>query len=102
MSPMAGTPERCAHFEILADVSINRARDLRWRVREALERGDRHVVIDCEAWKDLDVRMLSSLIRCASACRERGASLEVTNLRSQIKDELSALQLGHRLHAVAD
>lgn len=102
MSPMASAAERHAHFEISTDASTNRGRDLRWRVREALERGDTHVVIDCVAWNDLDVRVLSSLIRCASACRESGASLEVTNIPSHIEDELNALQLGHRLRVGVD
>jgi anti-anti-sigma regulatory factor len=102
MLGLANGAESSSHFAVSTDVSTNRGRDLRWRVHEALERGDKHVVIDCVAWDDLDVRVISSLIQCASACRERGAALEVTNIKSQIKDELIALQLGHRLEVVAD
>ena len=53
------------------------AKDLRSQVRQALEDGDRHLVVDCEGWNRFDLSMLSSLIQCAAACREHGASFEV-------------------------
>lgn len=102
MLPAARVGEGRARLEISTDMSSHRGRDLRSSVHQALQRGDKHLVVDCVAWNDLDLRVLSSLIRCASACREQGASFEVTNIPSHIKDEVCALQLGDRLGMTAD
>lgn len=102
MLPAARLGEGRARLEISTDVSTHRGRALRSSVQQALERGDRHLVVDCVAWNDLDLRVLSSLIRCASECREQGASFEVTNIPNHIKEEVNALQLGERLGMIDD
>lgn len=102
MLPAARVGGGRARLEISTDISTHRGRDLQSSVHQALQRGDKHLVVDCVALDDLDLRVLSSLIRCASACREQGASFEVANMRSHIKDEVYALHLGDRLAMIAD
>lgn len=86
-----------AHFEISRQSTTRHARDLRSGVRQALQQGDRHFVVDCGAWNQLDLSMLSSLIQCATACREHGASFEVANMSTELRADVLALQLGERL-----
>jgi len=87
-----------AHFEILREKNTaHQARDLRARVRHALQRGERHVVVDCTAWNQLDLSMLSALIQCASTCREHGASFEIANISNELRADVRALQLNERL-----
>ena len=89
-----------AHFEIQRQNTSYHARDLRTRVDQALLRGERHVVVDCKAWKQLDLRMLSALIQCASTCREHGASFEIANISNELRADVRALQLNERLGLV--
>lgn len=86
-----------ARFAIPPTHKPHHAKDLRSRVHQALEQGDRHLVVDCGSWNRLDFNMLSSLIQCASACREQGASFEVANMSSEVRADVLALQLGGRL-----
>lgn len=86
-----------ARFAIPEKHSSHHARDLRARVLNALEQGDRHLVVDCEALNKLDLNTLSMLIQCASACREHGASFEIANMSNEVRAEVLALQLGSRL-----
>jgi anti-anti-sigma regulatory factor len=72
-------------------------RDLRTQVRQALHEGDRHLVVDCEGWNQFDLNVLSSLIQCASACREHGASFEIENMSNDIRENVRDLQLAGRL-----
>jgi anti-anti-sigma regulatory factor len=76
------------------------AKELRSRVTQALDDGERRLVVDCQAWDELDVPTLSSLVQCASACRAIGASFEVTNLSTQIRADVRSLQLENRLGLV--
>jgi len=84
-------------FAIPQRHSSHHARDLRSNVHQALQLGDRHLIVDCEAWDRLDLGMLSSLIQCASACREHGASFEVANMSNEMRASVRDLQLGSRL-----
>jgi anti-anti-sigma regulatory factor len=84
-------------FEIPSRLSHRHAKELRSAVRSALEQGERHFVVDCHAWDALDLPMLSSLIQCAQACRERGATLEVTSLSPVLQADVRALHLSERL-----
>ena len=84
-------------FEIPNRISNWHAKELRSRVRSALEHGDRHLVVDCHAWDTLDLNMLSSLIQCAQACREQGATFEVASLSPVLKADVRALNLHERL-----
>lgn len=88
-------------FEIPKTRASQYGRDLRSDVRHALQHGDRHMVVDCEAWNELDLNTLSSLIQCASACREQGAQFEVTNMSTNIRAAVRALHLNERL-GIAD
>jgi anti-anti-sigma regulatory factor len=72
-------------------------RQLRSRVIEALEEGGRHVIIDCDEWRALDVVMLSALVHSASACRARGATFELQNLSREMRSHIEALRLQERL-----
>jgi anti-anti-sigma regulatory factor len=74
-----------------------RGRDLRSRVHQALQRGEQHVVVDCKEWGALDFSTLSSLIQCASLCRQEGAAFEVTNLSNTLRANIRALRLNERL-----
>jgi anti-anti-sigma regulatory factor len=85
------------HFSIPAQASRSTGRDLRSRVNDALGQGDQHLVIDCAEWSQFDLNLLSVLIQCASACRARGASLDVVNVSPHIREEVQSLQLGERL-----
>lgn len=86
-----------ARFCIPTLVTTGYAKTLRENVREALRLGARRLVVDCDAWSRMDVNVLSSLIQCASACREYGASFEVANVPSDILDDVRALRLQSRL-----
>ena len=84
-------------FEIPSRLSSHHARELRLGVRRALEHGERRLVVDCGAWEEFDFMMLSSLIQCAAACREHGATFEVTSLSSDLKADVRELRLHDRL-----
>lgn len=84
-------------FEVPSHPSVPSARDLRSRIRRALQQGDHHVVVDCTGWSTLDLSLLSALIQCAAACREYGAFFELANMSSEIKAGVADLNLGARL-----
>jgi len=84
-------------FSIPRHRSPQRAKELRAGIRYALQQGDRHLVVDCEAWDSVDLDTLSSLIQCVSACREHGASLEIANMSEEVRQHVRDLQLHHRL-----
>ncbi len=84
-------------FQIPRAHTARHAKALRASVHESLQHGDRHLVFDCEAWSELDVSMLSSLIQCAAACRENGAQFEVENVSREMKERVRALGLVERL-----
>jgi len=85
-----------AKSEITHGVSAHDARELRSRVSRALEDGGR-LVVDCQHLNRFDVRVVSSLVQCAAVCREHGVQFEFTNMSSELRADLRALQLGHRL-----
>jgi anti-anti-sigma regulatory factor len=64
---------------------------------EAVERGMRHVVVDCTEWRELDLGLLSALVRTADFFRSQGAKLELTNLSATITADIRALRLQSRL-----
>ena len=94
---IAAPLDMSARFAIPQRHSPRHAKDLRSRVNQALQQGDRHLVVDCEGWDRLDLGMLSSLIQCATACREHGASFEVANMSTAIRADVAELRLGGRL-----
>ena len=91
------TTQDAAHFRIPTLVTTGYAKSLRENVLEALQLGARRLVVDCDAWSRIDVNVLSSLIQCASACREYGASFEVANVPGEILEDVRALRLQSRL-----
>jgi anti-anti-sigma regulatory factor len=97
MASAAHMNSQSACFAIPMTHTSYHAKDLRSRVRQALQDGDRHLVVDCEGWNRFDLSMLSSLIQCAAACREHGASFEVANMSSDIRENVRDLQLAGRL-----
>lgn len=72
-------------------------RELPLRVADALRRGDRRVVIDCAAWSQLDLIVLSALVSCARHCDEEEAEFELENLDGTMRSRILALRLGDRL-----
>jgi len=70
---------------------------LRRAVGSALERGARHIVVDCSSWQDQDLALLSSLIACAGLCAVEGAQFELRNLDSSVRETLNELRLAPRL-----
>ena len=75
-------------------------RELRTRVERALEAGDRHIAVDCEAWREPHVSLLSALIHCAHRSRERGAVLDLLNLSDDLRTSIRELRLEARLGLV--
>ena len=75
-------------------------RRLRETIVGALDGGEEHVVVDCMAWKTLDLPLLSTLIQCANACDSRGAVFEVMNLSATLRSDITALHLAPRLGLV--
>jgi anti-anti-sigma regulatory factor len=86
-----------AQFEIPSHLSNGDGKQLRSQIRQALQDGERHLVVDCQAWDALDLNMLSSLIQCAADCREHGATFEIASLSSAVAADVRALNLHDRL-----
>ena len=97
MAPVLTQHADRSRFVIPPRVSTQHARELRAQVQQALRQGQRSLTIDCAAWTQVDVSMLSSLIQCASACEQQGASLRVANVSHQIEADVRALRLDDRL-----
>lgn len=97
MTPVAIHKADRGRFVIPPQGSTQHARELRAQVRQALRQGQRSLTVDCTAWEQVDVSMLSSLIQCASACQQQGASFAVANVSHQIEADVRALRLDDRL-----
>ena len=97
MASLASLTFGNTRFTIPSSVSPGHAKELRSLVRRALRQGDRRLTVDCQDWETLDLNVLSSLIQCASSCREHGASFEVANVCSEIRADVRALRLDDRL-----
>jgi len=54
-------------------------------------------VVDCNAWKRLDLGVLSALIHGAKACAIHGATFELVNLGKELRSDIDALRLTGRL-----
>jgi anti-anti-sigma regulatory factor len=97
MSATALSEHDAYHVVLDPESSIDYPRSLRDDVVRALGHGERRVVIDCREWRQLDLRVLSALVRCARACCELGAGLELINLRDHLRADLRELRLDSRL-----
>jgi anti-anti-sigma regulatory factor len=76
-------------------------RGLRTGVAKALARGDRRIVVDCSAWSDFDLILLSALVTCALVCTEQGAEFYLANLAPDVRNRIQALQLDQRFSMIA-
>lgn len=83
--------------EIACPIVVDHVRDLRGRVNEALRAGERHLIVDCEAWSEPDVTLLSALILCAKRTREQGATLDLINVKGELRASVHDLHLEARL-----
>ena len=97
MSAIAMSEHAVYHVVLAPENSVDYPRTLRDRVVRALDDGERHVVIDCREWRQLDLLVLSALVRCARACCEFGAGFELINLRDHLRADLRELRLDERL-----
>jgi anti-anti-sigma regulatory factor len=86
-------------FGIVPRPGAHEARTLRDEIRVALAAGSRHVIVDCEAWVEADLAVLSVLVQSAGACREHGASFTLANVSGAIHDSIRSLALEDRLRA---
>jgi anti-anti-sigma regulatory factor len=66
---------------------------LRQSVTEALTRGVRRVVIDCAAWCEFDLLLVSAMVHCAKECEASAATFELVNVDHQISARIRALRL---------
>jgi anti-anti-sigma regulatory factor len=89
-------PQTC-RIAIAGDRAVGYRRELRIRVLDALERGERHIVVDCLALSDVDLLLLSALVDCAATCGEQKAQFQLENLRVDLKSRIDALRLAGRL-----
>jgi anti-anti-sigma regulatory factor len=64
---------------------------------EALDQGRRHVIVDCEEWKKLDLMLISALVQCAQAFANQGAQFELANLTPEMRANVRELRLQRRL-----
>jgi anti-anti-sigma regulatory factor len=88
--------------ELAAEFDVQYHRKLRSEVLGALDHGERSVVVDCAAWRRLDLGVLSALIQCAKACGDRGVGFELVNLPGDVRSCIEALSLDHRLGLAPD
>ncbi len=88
-------------IELRHEMAMSGPRSVRTSIMTALGRGDRHVVVDCLGWEQLDLVVLSTLVQGAKACAAFGASFELVNLAGHVHDDIVALRLEHRLGLVA-
>lgn len=85
------------HVVLTSEGGAGYSRQLRESVVRALGDGERRVIIDCRDWLQLDLRVLSALVRCARACLDLGAGFELINLREHLRADLHELRLDSRL-----
>ena len=62
-------------------------------VLRALATGEQRVIVNCSGWQQLNLSILSALIRCAKACREQRADFELVNLDDRLRADIRELRL---------
>ena len=82
---------------IVPSAATTGRRQLRSVVSEALDRGERNIVMDCADWNSPDVVMMSTLIGCAQLCATQGAGFQLKNVDVSVHDTLRDLRLASRL-----
>jgi anti-anti-sigma regulatory factor len=88
-------------IELRREMALSGPRSVRTSIMTALGKGDRHVIVDCFGWEQLDLLVLSTLVQGAKACAAFGASFELVNLAGHVRDDIVALRLERRLGLVA-
>jgi anti-anti-sigma regulatory factor len=78
--------------------STDYRRSLAGRVQAELDQGSRQIVLDCSNWKELDLLLLSAVVKCADICSAKAAEFELANLKPTLKSVVDALHLSKRLH----
>lgn len=89
MSSVAGS----YHVDLASYASIPYRQTLYGDVVRALDTGERRVVVDCTGWQQLNLPVLSMLIRCAKVCRESRAEFELVNLGDNLRADIRELRL---------
>jgi anti-anti-sigma regulatory factor len=90
-------PKVSVRLEIPVPLTGKPRDEFRARLRQELRREDIHLIFDCAGSTDVDVRMVSALVQCVSECRERGASFEIANIRSELRSHILACRLEDRV-----
>ena len=62
-----------------------------------MDRGQSRIVVDCAAWRQLNLMLLSALVACADACADRDTMFELLNLSDDMRHKIEALRLADRL-----
>ena len=88
---------RSFNVELSGEFNESYRRSLQSDILRALESGERHVVINCDAWRQLDLPLLSTLIQCAKSCDNQGAMFEIVNITPEMRACIKALRLHDRL-----
>jgi anti-anti-sigma regulatory factor len=66
-------------------------------VEAAVAKGGHRIVLDCSNWPDVDLLVLSALLRCAEECARSRAEFELINVRADISERIRTLGVAHRL-----
>lgn len=92
-------PMETATFSIRLEAQPSPAyrRNLVRSVIDAMDRGDSRIVIDCAAWRQLNLVLLSAIVGCADACAERDAAFELANVSDDMRRHIEALMLADRV-----
>jgi hypothetical protein len=86
-----------AEHHVSISSALADSRDFGRTLLEALDQGRRHVIVDCEDWKKLDLMLLSALVRCANVFARQGALFELANLSPEMRANVRELRLQDRL-----
>ena len=97
MGTAVRTYAKSFNVELPGEVNESYRRGLQSDILRALENGERRVVIDCDAWRRLDLPLLSTLIQCAKSCDNQGAMFEIVNITPEMRACIKALRLHDRL-----
>jgi anti-anti-sigma regulatory factor len=61
------------------------------------DRGLQRVIVDCLEWRQLDLGLLSALVKSADFYRKRGGELRLVNLSRELTADIRELRLQGRL-----
>jgi anti-anti-sigma regulatory factor len=90
--------ENSVMIPVEQDGSSSYRRALADRVQTEIREGHRQIVLDCSNWKELDLLLLSAVVKCADTCSQMRADFELANLKPTLKSVVDALHLSKRLN----